>query len=655
MAVVVMAGLAGLGGAHWTGATFTDTKTVTGNTLGTATLQAPTALVVTANAATLVLTWGVTPSTYADGYFVYRAAASGGPYTNVATVAGRATATWIDAAPLGGTNWYKLTAYRYNWLSAETTESQGTVAVPSVLTGTLTDTSLAASWTAATGATSYILTRAAAMPGGARFNAPSAVAAAADGTVYVADSNNNRICKVTAAGVVTTLAGGTLGSADGTGAAAQFSGPYGVAVAADGTVYVADTGNSRIRKVTVAGVVTTLAGSTGGMAEGTGAAAQFSSPYGVAVVTDGTVYVADSNNNRIRKVTAAGVVTTLAGLTMWGTADGTGITARFDTPTGITAAADGTMYVADSGNNLIRKVTDAGVVTTLAGEPTGGFADGAGAAALFTSPWSVAVTPNGATVYVADTVNNRIRKITAAGAVTTLAGSGAAGIADADGAAATFSSPRGIAVTASSIVSVADTGNHRIRKISGNTVSTLAGSSLGSSDSVVASAVYSGAALVYTDTPLVAGTSYTYTVTAVGPGTVSNTIGPFVPAAPPEEFIYNGGADITVPAGKTTVHIVLAGGSAFTYNDAGCVLFGDMTVVGGDVLHFTKGSHGPYTGGDATLTKNGLAQAAFAGGGDGNDQETYPGSCTRDPAQISNYSTDTNTSSGAYLSLTYGP
>jgi hypothetical protein len=132
-AAVVLAGLTGFGGAQWTDATFTNTKTVTGNVLATAGLSAPTALVVTPDNGTLVLTWGITSSTYADGYQVYRAAASGGPYTNVATVAGRATATWTDTTPPGGVNYYKLAAYRYNWLSAETAVSQG-AAGPATLT-----------------------------------------------------------------------------------------------------------------------------------------------------------------------------------------------------------------------------------------------------------------------------------------------------------------------------------------------------------------------------------------------------------------------------------------------------------------------------------------------------------------------------------------
>ena len=296
----------------------------------------------------------------------------------------------------------------------------------------------------------------------AQFNLPQSVAVDAAGNVYVAEGNNHRIRKITTAGAVSTLAGSTFGFANGVGAAAQFNSPGGVAVDAAGNVYVADSNNNRIRKITAAGAVSTLAGSgTAGSANGDGSVAQFRNPGGVAVDAAGNVYVADTDNNRIRKVTAEGSVSTLAGSTA-GFADGSGAAAQFSLPFGVAVDAAGNVYVADASNNRIRKVTALGVVSTLAGS-TDGFADGSGAAARFSTPFDVAVDASG-NVYVADFSNNRIRKVTAAGVVSTLAGS-TNGFLDGSGAAAQFNLPQGVAVDAAGNVYVADWSNNRIRKI----------------------------------------------------------------------------------------------------------------------------------------------------------------------------------------------
>ena len=219
------------------------------------------------------------------------------------------------------------------------------------------------------------------------------------------------------AGVVTTLAGtaGSNGSTDAAGSAARFYVPYGIAVDSPGNVYVADFYNNTIRKITAAGVVTTLAGTAGsnGSTDATGSAARFYVPRGVAVDSSGNVYVADTNNSTIRKITAAGVVTTLAGLAgSNGSTDATGSAARFYNPFGVAVDSSGNVYVADFSNFTIRKITAVGVVTTLAGSAgTTGSADGTGSAAGFNIPLGVALDSSG-NVYVGDSGNFTIRKIT---------------------------------------------------------------------------------------------------------------------------------------------------------------------------------------------------------------------------------------------------
>ncbi len=224
-----------------------------------------------------------------------------------------------------------------------------------------------------------------------------------------------------------TLAGvaGTAGSADGAGGAARFRSPGAAATDAAGHIYLADSGNHTIRKITPAGVVTTLAGTAGslGTADGTGGAARFRFPYGLAVDDAGNVFVADSYNHTIRKITPAGVVTTLAGSAgNAGSADGTGSAARFNLPCGLGVDAAGTLFVADANNHTIRKITPAGVVTTFAGSAGNiGHADGAGGSARFRVPRGLAVDPWG-NVLVTDMQNQTLRRITPGGVVSTLAG-----------------------------------------------------------------------------------------------------------------------------------------------------------------------------------------------------------------------------------------
>jgi hypothetical protein len=306
--------------------------------------------------------------------------------------------------------------------------------------------------------------------GAARFFQPPSVAVDSTGNVYVVDYG--AICEISPSGVVTTLAGSALlsGSSDGTGSAARFDDPAGVAVDSEGNVYVADTWNDEIREISPSGVVTTLAGSAGqtGSSDGTGSAARFSKPFGVAVDTEGNVYVADTWNDEIREISPSGVVTTLAGSAAAypGSSDGIGSAARFDQPYGVAVDTEGNVYVADSLNNEVRKITSSGVVSTLAGcAGQTGSSDGAGSAARFDDPTGVAVDSTG-NVYVADESNDEIRKITPSGVVTTLAGSaGQYGSRDGTSKAARFSVPAGVALDSAGNVYVADQNNNDIRKI----------------------------------------------------------------------------------------------------------------------------------------------------------------------------------------------
>lgn len=317
----------------------------------------------------------------------------------------------------------------------------------------------------------------------ASFDGPSGIATDSVGNVYVGDRWNNNIRKITSAGEVTTLAGvGGRGASygDGMGLAASFYNPTGVATDSSGNVYVADTSNSTIRKITPTGVVTTLAGTTGaiGSADGRGAAAKFNAPNGVATDSANNIYVADNGNHTIRKITPSGVVTTLAGLAgVSGSADGNGATARFFKPTGVATDKADNIYVTDEFNFTIRKIAPSGMVTTLAGVVgVTGHADGTGTAASFNYSTGIATDSTG-NVYVVDTFNHTIRKITKAGVVTTLAGkAGVAGSADGTGAAARFYNPTGIVIDGSGNAYVADSGNNTIRKITPDrVVSTVVG------------------------------------------------------------------------------------------------------------------------------------------------------------------------------------
>jgi DNA-binding beta-propeller fold protein YncE len=308
----------------------------------------------------------------------------------------------------------------------------------------------------------------------ATFNYPCGIALDASGNLYVADQDNHRIRKITPAGVVSTAAG-TGNSTPFTNGAlnvATFQYPGEVAVDAAGNLYVAEygtTGNNRIRLINTAGVVSTFAG-TGNLTpfkDGAANTATFNKPNGIAVDTKtGRIYVADAGNNRIRYLASATVNTWAGTGSTTPFQDGAGSTATFNEPTGVAADTEGNLYIADASNHRIRKITAAGMVSTLAG--TGSetpFADGAGNKATFNVPAGIALDAAG-NVYVADLKNHRIRKITPDGTVSTIAGDGTANFKDGAGKTAQFNEPRALTVTPDgSTIYVVDRGNNKIRKI----------------------------------------------------------------------------------------------------------------------------------------------------------------------------------------------
>ncbi|PTS95558.1 hypothetical protein DBR11_21125, partial [Pedobacter sp. HMWF019] len=299
----------------------------------------------------------------------------------------------------------------------------------------------------------------------ASFYNPLNTAVDAAGNVYVADGDNHQIRKITPAGVVTTLAGsGYGGYADGTGAAAVFQHPAALAVDASGNVFVSDQQNHRIRKVTPAGVVTTFAGSGSiGSANGTGTAASFYYPIGLAFDGSGNLYVADSYNNKIRMITPAGVVSNFAGSGTQGASNGAALSASFNKPMGVAFDQAGALYVADRYNHMVRKISS-GVVSTLAGSGSIGSANGTGTAASFNYVNSVAVDLAG-NIYVVDYLNNMIRKITPAGVVTSFAGTTTAGSVNGTGSVVRYNGPYGISIDSQGNLYLAENANNMIRKI----------------------------------------------------------------------------------------------------------------------------------------------------------------------------------------------
>jgi len=298
----------------------------------------------------------------------------------------------------------------------------------------------------------------------ARFFTPMDIAISADGILYVADYNDRRIRKITG-GQVSVLAGdGNFGTRNGAGDTARFVDPYRIEVDSDGNVYVMDQADARVRRITPDRIVSTYAGGgVSGFKDGHVSVALFREGMGGIVMSaQGAVYIDDTNNGRIRKISAAGEVSTFAGKETKGYVNGDTSVAQFLNPNAILFDKQGNMYVADNGNYCIRKITPAGMVSRFTGTGTRGMADGAADTAQFHSITDMVIDKDG-NLLLCD--GDRIRKVNPAGKVSTIAGS-TTGYADGDGPAARFNYPAGLAIDAEGNLYVADAMNNRVRKIS---------------------------------------------------------------------------------------------------------------------------------------------------------------------------------------------
>jgi len=316
----------------------------------------------------------------------------------------------------------------------------------------------------------------------ASFNQPTGIAVDGAGNIYVSDYGDNLIRKISATGIVSTIAGnGNQGSLNGLDTASSFNGPTALALDAAGNIYVADDNNNMVRKIGTNGMVSTYAGSDStGLINGPAASSALFGPTGVTVDANGNVYIADAGNNIIRMVNTSDSVSTYAGSTNEAATNGPLLSASFNNPTGLAIDKSGNIFVADMLNGMIREISPStGMVTTLAGSgDTTASVNGTGTAASFYFPNSLAVDGSD-NVYVTEYATNLIRKVGPTGVVTTFAGSGAAGQADSTGTSASFNGPSGIAVDKSGNLYVADTYNNVIRKITpAGVVSTIAGSGI---------------------------------------------------------------------------------------------------------------------------------------------------------------------------------
>ncbi len=301
----------------------------------------------------------------------------------------------------------------------------------------------------------------------ASFNNPRNLVIDSDKNIYIADTKNQKIRKITPDGNVTTFVGsGAQGSTDANGISASFNYPQGIAIDSKNNLYIADKVNHKVRKVTPDGDVTTFAGSTNaGLTNGSGTDALLNEPCEIVIDSKDNLYVIEYANHTIRKITLEGVVTTFAGTGEAGFGDSdVGTNAQFNKPLGIAIDSSDNLYVADHWNHRIRKVTPEGEVTTFAGNGISGATDATATSATFNYPSGVAVDSND-NIYITDMNNQKIRKITQAGIVSTFAGSGSQGDVVSTTIDSSFNSPFGLMIDSDNTIYMADTSNNKIKKI----------------------------------------------------------------------------------------------------------------------------------------------------------------------------------------------
>ena len=371
----------------------------------------------------------------------------------------------------------------------------------------------------------------------ARFQGLAGMVAGSSGLIYISDAGNHTIRSYDPSTREVKSFVGSISSVsgwqDGTGSTARFYKPVSICKDVSGNLYVSDRGNNMVRKITPSGAVTTLAGSTtAGYTDATGSSARFSEPWGITVDGSGNVYVTDENNLRVRKITPSGTVTTLAGSGSASSVDGTGTGAGFYGMKGIAADLSGNLYVSEYNGCKIRKITPAGVVTTFAGSGSAGNVNGTGTGASFYFPMAITVDGSG-NVYVTQ-LDNRVRKITPSGVVTTIAGTGSSGSDNGSPMSATFSSLNGIFALSVDNLYLGDSGNYQMRWVgNGNGYSispTLpAGMVFNKSTGVISGTPTGAKALTsYTITAYNAAGSATKTVSfAIAASTTNNDIGSF--------------------------------------------------------------------------------------------------------------------------------